>query len=44
MLQWKPGPKEESEAVRMALSRLDKLLSDSGRFTRSQARDAIRGG
>ena len=28
----------------MERSRLDKLLSDSGRFTRSQARDAIRAG
>ena len=28
----------------MALNRLDKLLSDSGRFTRSEARNAVRAG
>ena len=30
--------------VRLALNRLDKLLADSGRFTRSEARSAIRAG
>ena len=32
------------EEIRMSVNRLDKLLSDSGRYTRSEARAAIRGG